>query len=595
VAAGLLGSSEARTAGTPPTSPRAGTPTAAQIGTQVTTARPSSAPVGNQPTSTRAPTPGGAATAAPTLLLAVGKGNAGALSGDDLGRQLHDALANQLPGRRIEVVGADRSDQASIVVAATDPGPAFDARVVASAPLALVTSPRLPLTGVGSDQASRLLKGALTDWRDAGAASSLAVEPLALKGSVPDGMTPVATYKDYEALVAGLATHPGAVALVPLGAVDFRVNVLAVDGIDPLRGVGNVLAYPFGTRLYVGVRADQALGLKPALDAALAAIGLPQQPPAVANLGFAGDVVPGRNPNQHFGAPNDATHSFVKIANELAGYDLTIASLDGVLSPAADPAATGFATPYAAAPSLTDGLKLAGIDAVSLANDHAASAGAQGLSDTRAALRAAGIGSFGAGDNLEQAGAPFLVLVGGVKVALIAADGLGANPDGSSPGSVEGAATAEGPGINPLVLDRLRADIAASAKEADVVIPFLHIGVEDRETPPASAVAAAHAAIDAGATLVVATYPRVAGGIEIYKGRPIVYSLGSLVSDQMQSVQTRQGMILEVTLRGSRIVGLRFHGVEIEDFNQPRPMTDAEEAAFVERIWWLSDQLTAKR
>src|SRR5262249_42862914 len=152
-----------------------------------------------------------------------------------------------------------------------------------------------------------------------------------------------------------------------------------------------------------------------------------------------------------------------------------------------------------AAPALTDGLKLAGIDAVSLANDHAAAAGAQGLTDTLAALRAAGIASFGAGENLEQARAPFLVVVDGVKVAVIAVDGLDANPDGSSPGGAEGAATAGGPGINPLVISRLRADVGAAAKEADVVVPYLHVGVEDRETPPASAVAAAHAAIDAGA------------------------------------------------------------------------------------------------
>jgi poly-gamma-glutamate synthesis protein (capsule biosynthesis protein) len=591
--AALVGSSDTRPAGTPQASPHAGTAAVSKTGTPVVTRQATTVAGAVPPGSTPVP-PSGTATPAPRLLLAAGKGTSAGLSAGDVANRLHDALSGQLPDRTIEVVGENRTDEASIVVAATDPAPVFEARVVAIAPLALVTSPRLPLTGVGRDQADRLLKGAIADWHDVGTASSLAVEPLALKGAVPDGMKPVATYKDYAALVAGLAAHPGGVALVPVDAVDFRVNVLAVEGVDPLRGVGNVLAYPYGERLYVGVKSEQASSLKPALDAALATLGLPQPAPTVARLGFAGDVVPGRNANQHFGAAGDATHPFAEIANELASYDLTVANLEGVLSAAADPAAGGPATPFAAAPSLTDGLKFAGIDAVSLANDHAISSGTQGLTDTIAALKTAGIASFGAGENLGVARAPFLAVVGGVKVAVVGVDGIGANPDGSSPGGTEGAATANSPGINPLVLSRLRADIGNAAKEADVVIPYLHVGVEDRETPPEAAIAAAHAAIDAGATLVVATHPRVTGGMEIYKGRPIVYSLGSLVADQMQSVQTRQGMILEVTLRGGTVVGLRFHGIEIEDFNQPRPMSDDAEAAFLDRFWWLSDRLKGK-
>lgn len=590
-AASLGGVAQARSVASPRASPRAGTPAAALPRAQAATGQAAAVPATSNPAPTRVPTPTGAATPEPALLLAIAKAAAGGLTGDALGAQLRAALAEQLPGRRIDVAGEDRSGAASIVVTGNDPAPAFEPRVVAIAPLALVTSPRLSLTGVGSDQASALLNGKITDWRDVGAAATLTVEPLALNGAVPQGMKPVAVYKDYEALVTGFATHPGGLALVPLQAVDFRVNVLAVDGVDPLRGTGNVFGYPFGARLYVGVRADRASALKPALDAALAVIGLPRSASAVARLGFAGDIVPGRNPHPRFGAPNDGTHSFVAVANELAAYDLTVANLDGVLSASAG---GDLATPFAAAPSLTDGLKLAGIDAVSLANEHVVASGTRGLTDTLAALRAAGIAPFGAGENQERARAPFLVVVAGMKIALLAFDGVGASADGSSLGGVQGAATADSPGVNPFVVDRLRADVAAAAKEADVVIVCLHAGVEDRETPPASAIAAAHAAIDTGAMLVVGTYPRVVAGLETYKGRPIVYSLGNLVADQMQSVQTRQGAILEITLRGATIVGLRFHGVEIEDFNQPRPMTGAEEAALLDRIWWLSDRLVGK-
>jgi poly-gamma-glutamate synthesis protein (capsule biosynthesis protein) len=584
--AGLLGSTETPGIATTQVSPRSGTPSVAQARTPASTRRTPTVTTA-QPAATRTPDGTAAATAAPALLIAVGSGEAAGVNAGDLGAQLRDALAGQLPGRRIEVVADDRLDEAVIFVGADSPAAGFNAQAVAGSPLMLVTSPRLPLTGIGRDQADQLLRGGIADWRDAGAAPTLAVEVLALRGYVPEGAQPVATYRDYERLVAGLVDHPGGVALVPVDVVDFRVNVLAVDGVDPLRGEGNFLSYPFGPRIYVGIRSQQAAELQPAIDAALATVGLPVAAAPVASLGFAGDIVPGRSLYQRVGAPGDATHSFAGIAAVLAAYDLTVANLEGVLATTTD----GNATPSAVSPALTEGMKLAGIDAVTLANERAGAAGAQAVVDTLTALSAAGIAAIGAGANLEQARAPLIVEVDGVKIALLAVSGVAANADGSSPGGDAGAATAGSPGINPLVVSRLRADIRAALEQADVVIPYLHIGVEDRQTTPDSAVEVAHAAIDAGAALVVATHPRVAGGMEIYKGRPIVYSLGSLVADQMQSVQTRQGLILEVTLRGATIVGLRFHGVEIEDFNRPRPMTGAEEAVLLDRVWWLSDLL----
>jgi poly-gamma-glutamate capsule biosynthesis protein CapA/YwtB (metallophosphatase superfamily) len=574
--------------GTPRPSPRAGTPAAAQARTP---AGPHTA-AGATVAATTVPTPSTAVTAAP-LLLASGTGEVAGLQAADLAARLREAIGTHLPGQRIDVVSNDRLDEAAIAVGPTTPPNGFAARVIAIAPLAVVTAPRLPLVAVDRDQADRLVRGEIADWRDVGSPVQLAVEPVALKGYAPRDAKPVATYRDYDALVAGLARHPGGVALVPVNLVDFRVSVLAIDGIDPLRGEGDVMAYPFGARLYVGIRADQTTALGPALDAALADLGLPQPVAPVARVAFAGDVVPGRNAHQRFGA-GDPVHSFAAIAPLLAGYDLTVANLEGALPSSPATPAAGTPAAFTGDPALTQGLALAGIDAVSLANDHALAAGATGLTDTLATLRAAGIVAFGAGANLQEARQPVVVEVNGVKIALLGIDGVTGNPDRAEPGVVgdAAAATDNAPGTNPLVLDQVRADIRAATKEADIVIPYFHMGVEGKETTPDWVVAVAHAAVDAGAAAVIVTHPRVAGGIEIYKGRPIAYSLGSLVADQMQSAQTRQGLILELTLRGKTIVGLRLRGVEIEDFNQPRPMTDGEEAALLDRVWSLSDRLT---
>jgi hypothetical protein len=56
----------------------------------------------------------------------------------------------------------------------------------------------------------------------------------------------------------------------------------------------------------------------------------------------------------------------------------------------------------------------------------------------------------------------------------------------------------------------------------------------------------------------------------------------------------RSGYALEVILRGTAIVGLRFHGVEIEDFHQPRPMSSGEQAALMDRFWGATDRLAAR-
>ena len=105
------------------------------------------------------------------------------------------------------------------------------------------------------------------------------------------------------------------------------------------------------------------------------------------------------------------------------------------------------------------------------------------------------------------------------------------------------------------------------------------------------AVQGTRAAIDAGATMALTNHPHLVQGMEIYAGKPIVYSMGNFIFDQMFSVEVREGMILEIALRGNKVVGLRPRGVEIEDFNQPRLMSAGEQASIMDRFWWSTDRL----
>ncbi len=430
---------------------------------------------------------------------------------------------------------------------------------------ALVVSPRLPLDGVGSAQATALLDGGITDWRAAGAPVTLPVEAMGEVG--PDGYDDAVDQLD--AGLINVSDAVGRVASVPVGSVDFRVNVLSVDGRDPIR--------------------DRTEG----------------EHGPIFRVGIAGDIVPGRNVHLTMERNDDFQYPFRRIADRLAGFDLTIVNLEGNVSDSLEnpvysrPNTIDFVTGTA----FLEGFALAGVDAVSLANNHSCfneiGWGTQALEDTMAALAEAGIPYFGAGYELEEAQAPFVTEVGGVSIAVLGHDAVTANLDigqNRDLGVVAQTwgADASSPGTNPFGLDRFLADVEAAAAQYDIVIPYLHGGAEFKWVVPQWLQDAARGAIDAGATLVVTNHPHIIQGMEVYAGRPIVYSLGNFIFDQMFSVDTRQGLILDLTFDGPVLIGLRLGGVEILDFCQPRPMSAPEQAAIMDRFWRSTDRLAAR-
>jgi poly-gamma-glutamate synthesis protein (capsule biosynthesis protein) len=409
-----------------------------------------------------------------------------------------------------------------------------------------------------------LLKGDISDWAEVGAPIHLPVSPLAIAGISDDGGA-ANTLPDYEALVEAFRRDAGAVALVASDAVDFRVQALSVGGVDPL---------------------TSRVGDKTAI-----------------RVGVVGDIVPGRNVHLHMQQYGDFTRPFLRIAPLLRSFDLTVANLEGNLSDTLPQPEDPHSVTFVSSPAMLEGFSLAGIDAVTLANNHTVwnseNWGVQGLLDTIAALDAHGLPYFGAGIDIARARQPWIVEVGNTSIAFLGIDGVTANHEvAPSPEAgvldFDAAAGDDYPGTNPYDLSQLRADVAAATQQADVVIPYFHLGAEYVAVVPPWAVDAAHAAIDAGAAMVVTNHPHVNQGMEIYGGKPIVYSPGNFILDQMWAAEVRSGYVLEIVLRGNAVIGLRFHGVEIEDFHQPRPMSAGEQAGLMDRFWAATDRLAAR-
>lgn len=185
---------------------------------------------------------------------------------------------------------------------------------------------------------------------------------------------------------------------------------------------------------------------------------------------------------------------------------------------------------FRAAPSAARFLQAARIDACALANNHVLDFGAPGLRDTLAALDAAGIRHAGAGRDLEAASAPaFVDLPGAGRVALIAC----------TDNQPDFAATAHAPGTHylPAIPDAATlAHVArtieqARAAGADWVVFSNHRGANFVERPEPDARRFARRVIELGADVYHGHSAHLCQGIEIHRGRPILYDTGDFIDD----------------------------------------------------------------
>ncbi|MCY1672995.1 CapA family protein [Novosphingobium sp. SL115] len=183
----------------------------------------------------------------------------------------------------------------------------------------------------------------------------------------------------------------------------------------------------------------------------------------------------------------------------------------------------------------------AGFHMVSLAGNHIADCGAEGIADTLALLDAAGVAATGAGLTLAQAARPALVVRGGRRIGLLSYNCVGPEMAWATD-SRAGCAwlrieTPDGAPIAPAAdlvrltdeaVAALRADIAALRQRADFVMVALHKGIVHTPARLASYERAlSHAAIDAGADVVIGHHAHIVRGIEFHRGKPIFHGLGN--------------------------------------------------------------------
>lgn len=294
---------------------------------------------------------------------------------------------------------------------------------------------------------------------------------------------------------------------------------------------------------------------------------------------FAGDVMLGRGV-----APFAKEHPydlFAGIRFEVSSADLAMANLESPLTTRPHLAAKG-PDALEAKPSSARLLGLAGFDAVTIANNHAGDAGPETVADTMRALAAAKITVVGAGSSTEQAFAPKIISVRGLRVALLAFDTTGQGPRAGK----------HRPGVAWCNEALAHAALESARSQADIVVVALHGGAPYAPETDPYLMRLGRLLASWGADVVWASGPHVVQPVHLIEagkgGRPTVVatSLGNLVFDQ-HIPGTRRGALLEV-LAGSD--GVRAYRVGSTVASAPVSFLDwktpASDAVALDGGWW---------
>lgn len=284
---------------------------------------------------------------------------------------------------------------------------------------------------------------------------------------------------------------------------------------------------------------------------------LPESP-SVTTLVFGGDVMLSRVVGQKMAKYGDWTWPFLNVAPVMSAGDLAIINLESPFTNGGNHLVKTGSFSFNADPEAVAGLKLAGIDVVSLANNHILNQGVKGIEDTKKILIANGIYSAGAGLNADEAYQPAIKEINGLKFGFLGF----AYPNDNS------VATASSAGLANLDIAAMVKAVTGLKARVDVVIILMHAGTEYVSRPNGQQTAFARAAIDAGADLIIGHHPHWTQTTEIYRGKPILYSLGNLIFDQMWSTETQEGALARAVWVDKKLEKIEIIPIIIRDYGQ---------------------------
>ena len=274
-------------------------------------------------------------------------------------------------------------------------------------------------------------------------------------------------------------------------------------------------------------------------------------------------------------------YAFDKMRPWLQKADIAFGNLEGPLTTRGTPAPDKKYLFRSPPTKVATALKDAGFDVVSLANNHSLDYGSDGLADTVSALNDAGILHVGAGENLAIARRAAVLERNGLKVAFLGY---------SLTFPEEFWATANSAGTVFGYREIVENDIKAARQKADIVVASFHWGQESKTELRPYKVALGHAAIDAGASLVIGHHPHILQGVERYKNGVILYSMGNFAFGSY-SQKAKVSALAEVEFDGDNLTQVRLQPINVFNVDvlfQPQPLSGEAAANVISQLQELS-------
>jgi poly-gamma-glutamate synthesis protein (capsule biosynthesis protein) len=250
---------------------------------------------------------------------------------------------------------------------------------------------------------------------------------------------------------------------------------------------------------------------------------------------------------------------FARLRPRLIEAELAIVNVETAIATSGTPQQKTYV--FRAEPRFATLLSQAGVDAVSLANNHALDYGRDALLETAEHLSANGVVPFGAGADIDEALAPATFTVKGTTVAILGASQIIPSASWLATADRAGIASAGKHTIDANT-ERLLTAVRNARAVHDVVIVFMHWGIEGDDCPSGVQVRLGRLLRDAGADAVIGAHPHVLQPIVADRGPDgdgvIAYSLGNFIWDP-RTGRTADTGVLDLRFDGSTLVGMELH------------------------------------
>ncbi len=314
-------------------------------------------------------------------------------------------------------------------------------------------------------------------------------------------------------------------------------------------------------------------------------ISVPAQPPEppTPELRFmaVGDIMLGRGVGARLRKAGGYEKAFEKVASYMNLGDIVFANLETPLTDSNHGLDKERKIVLKAEPESVVALTDAGINLISLSNNHILDYYEKGLFDTMELLDKNGIKHAGAGRNIEEARTPAIIEKNGLKTALLAYTTFAELTYAGKPYQN----FAAGPEKSGLVRDRyetIREDILKIRDQVDLVAVSMHWGVEDSFKVTNEQKELAHKLIDDGADMILGHHPHQFQGIELYKGKPILYSMGNFLFDQ-NDPENMESFIIDMKYKGAELTEFSALPVRIINKSIVEIQTGSNAAALLKR------------